>query len=112
MPIELKLSKSQLNTLVFTFNSLSNIPTNSRDVKVARSILDKLVLKFRKKYLEVESQPTFFTKKKVKKYTFSLEYHEAHYLENFVTIMDAFPMNEYDRNVLRFIKTGLNQQLA
>lgn len=111
MKIDVKLSAKQLNALVFSFNSLGHIPTNSRDIKVARSILDKLVLKFRKKLLEVQSvNTTLFSKPK--KYKFSLEYYEAHFLENFLTIMEDFPMNEYDRNVLRLIKTNLNQQLA
>lgn len=111
MKIDLRLSAKQLNTLVFSFNSLSHIPINSRDVKVARSILDKLVLKFRKKLLDVQgTHVTLFSKPK--KIKFTLEYHEAHYLENFVTIMDEFPMSEYDRNVLRLIKSNLNQQLA
>lgn len=110
MKVALKLSKNQLNSLVFSFNALGRIPANNRDVKVARSILDKMALKFQKKYLEASQQPTLFSKPK--KYTFSLEYYEAHYLEQFITIMDDFPMNEYDRNVLRLINSNLNHQLA
>ena len=112
MKLELKLSKSQLNTLVFSFNTLNHIPENERDVKVARSILDKMVLKFRKKYIDAEHEPVLYTSRKPKKYKFSLEYYEAHYLEKFVIILEDFPMNDYDRNVLRLIKTNLNQQLA
>ncbi len=111
MKIDLRLSAKQLNTLVFSFNTLTDIPTNSRDVRVSRSILDKVMLKFRKKHAEVHNaHATFFSKPK--KYKFSLEYYEAHYLENFAKIMDEYPMNDYDRNVLRLIKTNLNQQLA
>lgn len=110
MKIDFHLSSQQLNALVFSFNALTKIPVNNRDVKVARSILDKVVVKFKKKLIEVQASETLFTKKK--KYKFSLEYYEAHYLEQFVTIMDQFPMNEYDRNVLHLIKTWLNQKLT
>jgi hypothetical protein len=110
MKIDLKLSPQQLDALVFSFKSIDTIPVNDREVKVARSVLDKVILKFRKKHLETKQMMTLFTKKK--KLSFSLEYHEAHYLERFVTIMDSFAMSEYDRNVLRFIKSGLNQKLA
>lgn len=110
MKIDVKLSPRQLNTLVHSFNSLSVTPINHRSIKVARSILDKTVIKFRKKHIEVASE--FSSAKKTKKYNFSLEYYEAHYLENFLGIAEQFPMSEYDRNVLRMIKDGLNQKLA
>lgn len=111
MKISIKLSAKQMNTLVFAFNSLSHIPVNSRDVRVARSILDKVVLRLRKKYLDVQCEhKTLFYKPK--QYSISFEYFEAHYVENFITVMEDFPMNEYDRNVLRLIKTNLNQQLV
>lgn len=108
--VDLKLSHQQLGALVFSFNSINTIPVNNREVKVARSVLDKVILKFRKKHLETQQMMTLFSKKKPIKFT--LEYYEAHYLESFVTIMDNFPMCEYDKNVLRFIKNGLNQKLA
>lgn len=111
MRVDLRLSAKQLNTLVFSFNALEKIP-DSRDVKVARSILDKVVLKLRKKHLDVQSVHTTLFSKTPKKHKIPLEYHEAHYLEEFVTIMEDFPMNDYDRNVLRLIKSDLNQKLA
>lgn len=110
MKINLKLSHQQLNALVFHFNSLTRVPLKNRDVKVARSVLDKVVLKMRKKHLETQDAPTLFSKPK--KVSFGLEYFEAHFLEQFITIAEQFPMNEYDRNVLRFVKSNLNQQLS
>lgn len=111
MKITLKISSQQLNTLVHAFNSLSMVLINdARHVKVSRSILDKVVLRLRKKYLETQQTATLFAKKK--KVSFSFEYYEAHYLEEFVSIMVNHPLSEYDRNVLRYIQTNLHQQLA
>lgn len=41
-----------------------------------------------------------------------MEIHEAHFLELFLIIVDDFAMSEYDRNVLRYIRGSLNQQLT
>jgi hypothetical protein len=49
---------------------------------------------------------------KDKKHTFTLEYFEAHFLEQFTILTDEHPLNDYDRNVIRFIQSSLNQQLA
>ena len=108
--IPLKISLLQLGALVHSFNAISTLPINSREVKVARSILDKVVIKLKKKHIEEDYKANLFTKKK--KINFSFEFYEAHYLENFIAIVDVFPMNDYDRNVLRFIRSELNQKLA
>lgn len=111
MKVNLKISPQQLNALVTHFPKPPYIPDKSREVRVARSVLDKVVLKFRKKHLETQLQvQTLFTKPK--KATFSLEYYEAHYLEMFISLTENQPMDEYHRNVLRLIKSTLNQQLA
>ena len=112
MSLELHLSAKQLGVLVFHFNALEKEPMHSRQGKVARSILDKLILKFRKKYLDVVNLPAKTNKGKIKKYKFSIDYHDGHYLETFIDIALNFAMNEYDRNVLNFIKSNLNQQLV
>ncbi|SDX10671.1 hypothetical protein [Flavobacterium degerlachei] len=110
MKIPLKLSPQQLGALVHSFNAIGKIPVNTRDVRVARSILDKVIVKLKKKHIEIDWNQTLFSKKK--KTTLTLEYYEAHYLEYFVTIVDNYPMSEYDRNVIRYIKNDLNQKLA
>ncbi|MWB92961.1 hypothetical protein GON26_01175 [Flavobacterium sp. GA093] len=111
MKVNLKLSKQHLNALVFHFPKPPYTPEKSREVRVARSVLDKVILKLEKKQLELNRQvPTLFTKPK--KMSFSLEYYEAHYLEQFILITENFAMSDYDRNVLGLIKTILNQQLA
>jgi len=110
MKIPLKLSPHQLGVLVHSFNALAQMPAKDREVKVARSILDKVVVKLKKKYVEIDWNQTLFSQKK--KTNLTLEFYEAHYLEQFVTIIDAFPMSEYDRNVIRYIRSNLNQKLA
>ncbi len=112
MSLQLNLSAKQLGVLVFHFNTLETKPVVNREVKVARSILDKLIKKLKKKYLDVIDEPTRNKKNQIKKYKVSIEYHEAHFLETFITIAETFAMSEYDRNVLNFIKSTLNQQLA
>jgi hypothetical protein len=108
--IKLKISEKQLNALVYSFGFLDHVPNKERGVKVARSVLDKVILKFKKKQLEVQMGATLFTK--TKKHTFTLEYYEAHFLEQFTILTDQHPLNDYDRNVIRFIQSTLNQQLA
>jgi hypothetical protein len=110
MKIALKLSLEQLGSLVFSFNHIAKIPLTERKVKVARSCLDEIVIKLKKKHVEEAYKKTLFSPKK--KLAFSLKYHEAHYLENYLVIVDEYAMNEYDRNVLRFIRNDLNQKLA
>lgn len=110
MKIKLKISEKQLNSLVYSFGFLDHAPVKDRSVKVARSVLDKVILKFKKKQLEVQMGATLFTK--TKKHTFTLEYFEAHYLEQFTILTDEHPLNDYDRNVIRSIQSSLNQQLA
>jgi len=108
--VTLKLSEKQLGALVFSFNEIPKTTSKERIVKVARSVLDKVALKLRKKQLEVQAESNLFNKDK--KYCFSLELVEAHFLEQFISIMDAFPMCDYDRNALRQIASTLNQKLA
>lgn len=111
MKVNLKISPQQLNALVFHFPKPPHASTKVRDIRVARSVLDKVILKFQKKHLETQLQASdFFTQPK--KVSFSLEYFEAHYLEKFIEVVETFPMNDYDRNVLRLIKSNLNQKLA
>ena len=110
MKIPLKLSSNQLGVLVHSFNALPHLPNKERDVKVARSILDKVAIKLKKKYVEIDHNKTLFSKEK--KINLSIEFYEAHYLEQFTIIIDDYPMSEYDRNVIRFIRNNLNQKLA
>jgi hypothetical protein len=110
MKVDLKLSLDQLGSLVFSFNHIAKMPLTDRKVKVARSCLDDIVIKLKKKHVEEAYKKTLFAPKK--KHTFSLKYHEAHYLEYYLIIVDDYAMNDYDRNVLRFIRNNLNQKLA
>lgn len=110
MKATLKLSEKQLGTLVYSFNEIPKKPCKERNAKVAKSVLDKVALKFRKRHLDIKSDSNLFTKDK--KHSISLELVEAHFLEQFITVMDDFPLCEYDRNALRQIASTLNQQLA
>jgi hypothetical protein len=110
MKVKLKITEKHLNALVYSFGFLDHAPNKAREVKVARSVLDKVILKFKKKQLEVQMAGNLFTKDK--RHVFTLEYFEAHYLEQFTILTDDHPMSVYDRNVIRFIQSTLNQQLA
>jgi len=110
MKVNIKLSPQQLNALVFHFPKPPFTPEKNREIRVARSVLEKVSLKMQKKQLETKHEATLFSKPK--KVSFSLEYFEAHYLEKFIEVAETFPMNDYDRNVLRLIKSSLNQQMA
>lgn len=108
--IKLKVSEKQISALVHSFNQSPKTPARERIAKVAKSVLDKVVLKIKTKQLQVQQNSTLFTSKE--KHNISLELVEAHFLEQFLVAMGSFPMCEYDRNVLNQIASTLNQQLA
>lgn len=110
MKIALKISEKQLSTLVYCFKEIPKVMPKDRNAKVAKSVMDKVALKFQKKQLEIQHQSNLFNNNK--KYSFSLEIVEAHFLEQFTSVMVNYPLNDYDRNVVRFIQTSLNQQLS
>lgn len=110
MKIKLILSEKQLNSLVYCFAFLDKTPTKDRAVKVARSVVDKVAIKFKKKQVEVQALSNLFTKNK--KHSFTLELVEAHFLEQFAVLVVNHALNDYDRNVMLFISNNLNQQLA
>jgi len=110
MKVKLKISEKKLNSLVYSFGFLDHCPNKDREIKVARSVLDKVILKFKKKQLEVQMAGNLFTKDKI--HVFTLEYFEAHFLEQFTILTAEHPLNDYDRNVIRSIQSSLNQQLA
>jgi hypothetical protein len=110
MKIKIKISEKQLGALVFSFNELPKTPAKERTAKVAKSVLDKVALKLRKKHLEVQSKLDLFNP--AKKFPLEFELVEAHFLEQFITVMGNYPMCEYDKNVLLQIASNLNQQLA
>lgn len=98
--ITLKLTHRQLNTLVHHFGTLETPPMKLREAKVARSVLDKVVIRFKKKKIDADANQALFSQKG-KQMSLTLEYYEAHYLETFCGLCNAFPMSEYDRNVLQ-----------
>ncbi|KFC60000.1 hypothetical protein [Flavobacterium gilvum] len=110
MKIKLKLSEKQIGALVYSFNQTPRTPPKERVAKVAKSVLDKVVLKVRKRQLEVQQDSNLFNQKK--KFDFSLELVEAHFLEQHLVSMYSFPMCEYDKNAINQIASTLNQQLA
>lgn len=109
--IDLKITLKQLGVLTHHFGVLDTHPINTREIKVARSVLNKVAVKFKKKQIDETASQNLFTKKG-KQIKFSLEYHEAHFLEMFIGICQNFAMSEYDRNVLQFVHRILNQKLA
>ena len=109
--IELQLTATQLNTLVYSFGLLEKIYPKTRREKVMKSILVELAIKLQKKHIEVKAfSKTLFSKPKKPKFTF--KYYEADALENFLLLAENEPLNEYDRNCVRFLIHKLNQQLA
>lgn len=110
MKVVIKISLQQLGSLVYSFNHIAKIPVTDREEKVRRSCLDKIVIKLKKKHVEEQYKANIFSQKK--KLTFTMEFHEAYFLEKFLIIVDEYAMNEYDKNVLRFIRHDLNQKTA
>jgi hypothetical protein len=110
MKVKLEISEKQISALVYSFNQASKAPVRERIAKVAKSVLDKVVLKFKTKQLQVQQDSNLFNSKK--KYSFSLELVEAHFLEQYLVSMQEFPMCEYDKNAINQISAEINKQLA
>lgn len=109
--IILELSAKQLNALVYFFNMIDYTYPKTREQKTTKAILDEVILKIKKKALDVESSTnTLFSKPKKSK--FSFKYYEGDALEKYILFAEGQALNEYDRNVALFIKTKLNQQLV
>ena len=71
--IELQLSSRQLNTLVYFFNLIVYTYPKTMEEKATKSILDEVIVKIKKKNIDVESSVnTIFSKPKKSK--FKLEY--------------------------------------
>ena len=92
------------------FGNLSHEPINTRNVKVARSVLEKIKIRVKKMYVNWEDQIDFFNSKK--KINLKLEYYEAHYLEELVKISFAFIDDEFTANNALILQNTLNQKLA
>lgn len=109
--IEIQLSARQLNTLVYFFNLIGYTYPKTMEEKATKSILDEVIVKIKKKHIDVESSVnTIFSKPKKPKFTF--KYHEAYSLEKYILFVETQALNDYDRNVALYIKTKLNQQLV
>jgi hypothetical protein len=108
--VTLNLTENHLSALVYSLDQASRVPVNNRIEKVAKSVLDNTTIMFKKRQLSVK-KPTKFSKK-IKKYHFSLELVEAHFLEQYLLSMHQFPFSDYDRNTINWISATINQQLA
>lgn len=108
--VKLNVTEKQISALVHSFNLVVNVPVKERIAKVAKSVLDKVILKIKTKHLQVQQGTTLFTSKE--KHNISLELVEAHFLEQFLVSMADFPMSEYDKNVINQISATINQQLS
>ena len=110
MKVKLKLTAKQISALVYAFDQASKAPVKGRIAKVAKSVLDQVVVKVKTKQLHVQLKTNHFNDKD--KFPFSLELVEAHFLEQYLVSMGDFPMCEYDKNAINQISATINQQLA
>lgn len=110
MNLQLKLSAKQLSVLVYCFQKSGSTAGQTKEEKFTWSILNEIILKVQKKYLEFTSSQNLFNAKK--KYTFKLTYYQAFILEKFLVTFQHTPLNDYDRNVINFMISQLNKQLT
>ncbi|WP_329804385.1 hypothetical protein [Flavobacterium facile] len=110
MKIDLKITFSQLEVLVLAFSVMTEPPIQHRDTKVARSVLDKVMIKIKKKHIDESVKSSLFSQKK--KFKLSFEYYEAHFLEKFLEIILSFSHEDYERTVITIIMAELNQKLT
>lgn len=110
MKIDLKITFSQLEVLVSAFSVITEPPIQHRDTRVARSVLDKVMVKIKKKHIDESMKSSLFSQKK--KFKLSFEYYEAHFLEKFLEIIITFCDKDYEHTVLTRITAEINQKLA
>lgn len=110
MKVKLKITAKQISALVYVFDQASKAPVKGRIAKVAKSVLDKVVLKIKTKQLQVHHKTDLFNGKD--KFDVSLELVEAHFLEQYLVSMTNYPMSEYDKNAITQISATINQKLA
>lgn len=110
--ITLQLSPRQLNTLAHIFSYVNQVFSKEREKLVLKSILDDVVIKTQKKNVEVmvKTQNLFAAKTKTK---LTFKFHEADALEKFLLMaQENIAMSPYDGNVVLFLISKINQQLA
>lgn len=111
MKIAIKISVSQFNVLHQLFENYNAQDTKylGRETRVRRYVLEKVIIRLKKQYIDTQqSQDLFNQKKKIK---LSFEYYEAHYLE---LVLSKFPntTDPYVQNTIRMITAELNAKLA
>ncbi|WP_289665557.1 hypothetical protein [Flavobacterium panacagri] len=91
---------------------MSSKPPDNRKSKVSRCILDRINLRVRKIAIACECKYDAFNSNK--KTNLSLDYAEAHYLEELLIIYAALLIQDdfLARNDLQLMITFLNQKLA
>lgn len=110
MNLQLKLSAKHLSVLVYCFQKSGSTSGQTKEEKFTWSILNEIILKVQKKYLDVTSSQTLFNAKK--KHTFKFTYYQAFMLEKFLLTFQNTPLSEYDRNTVNFMISQLNKQLV
>jgi len=110
MKLNLKLSAKQLSVLIYCFNQSEATPSQSKEEKFTWSILNEIILKIQKKYLEITASMTLFNAKK--KHSFNFTFYQAYMLEKYLHVQTNRPLSDYDRNVVQFIISTLNKQMV
>jgi hypothetical protein len=110
MKLTLKLSAKQLSTLIYCFQNSGQTQVQTKEEKFTWSILNEIILKVQKKYLDVTASTNLFNSKK--KHSFNFTYYQAFMLEKFLQIAQQRALSEYDRNVVQLIISTINKQLV
>lgn len=110
MKITLKLSAKQLSVLVYLLQQNDQPNNANKEERFFWSILNELKLKIEKKHLEINSGLTLFNSKQ--KHNLRFNFYQAYIIEQYLIICSRQPLNDYDGNVLKFIYSTINKQLA
>ena len=114
MKISVKISYSHLQEIYELFEIWDFESTHflSREVRVNRYVLEKVITKIQKRFIDVKNNQNLFNQKK--KITLSLEYYEAHYLEKYLEYFHDPDQTEdvYFQNAIRTIILQINQKLT
>lgn len=98
--IKIEISFNELCEVCDYFAEIPDVIFNDRGNRVFWSVLDTLIIKLLKKQLSKRHS--------TEKFTLSLEYYEAHYLERWLIFNSNIVKSSHTQNVIN----KLNQKLA
>lgn len=106
MAFQIKLKKSELESLNLLWSQLPNVHAQTKEERCLKNVIDLISIKFLVKEAKLK------VANKSKETKLKIEYYEAFFLEEFIRTNHTHLQNEYDQFTVIKIANHLNQLLA